>query len=89
MLTKDKILTHCFKMNYLRSGNCCELLIVFRVDPEIAVQRKTDEDANTVRERSTEIWEQDWQDTGFHIIDASQSKTQVLAELKSLIWPEL
>jgi thymidylate kinase len=66
-----------------------ELLIVLRVDPEIAVQRKTDEDANFVRERSTEIWELEWAHSGAHIIDASRPITDVLAELKALAWSEL
>jgi thymidylate kinase len=66
-----------------------ELLIVLRVDPEIAVQRKTDEDAASVRERSTEIWALNWESTTAHLIDASQSKTDVLSELKALIWSEL
>jgi len=66
-----------------------ELLIVLRVDPEIAVQRKTDEDATSVRERSTEIWELNWEHTDAHIIDGSKSKTDVLTELKALIWSEL
>jgi hypothetical protein len=66
-----------------------ELMIVFLVDPEIAVQRKTDEDASSVRERSTEIWELNWEHTGAHIIDASKSKKEVLAEVKALIWSEL
>jgi thymidylate kinase len=66
-----------------------ELLIVVRVDPEIAVQRKTDEDATSVRERSTEIWELNWEQTDAHIIDGSKSKTDVLSELKALVWSEL
>jgi hypothetical protein len=66
-----------------------ELMIVFRVDPEIAVRRKTDEDASSVRERSTEIWELDWTATGAHVIDASKTKKDVLAEVKALIWSEL
>ncbi len=66
-----------------------ESVIVLRVDPEIAVQRKTDEDATSVRERSTEIWELNWENTDAHIIDASKSKTEVLTELKALIWSEL
>jgi len=66
-----------------------ELLIVLRVDPEIAVQRRIDEDATSVRERSTEIWELNWEHTDAHLIDAGKSKTDVLAELKVLIWSEL
>jgi thymidylate kinase len=66
-----------------------DLLIVLRVAPMTAVQRKTDEDADSVRERSTEIWDMNWEHTGAHIIDASQSKTDVLTTLKILIWSAL
>lgn len=66
-----------------------ELLFVFRVDPELAVQRKAGEDATLVRERSREIWELHWEHTDAHIIDASKSKAEVVRELKALIWSEL
>ena len=66
-----------------------ELLIVLRVDPEIAVRRKTGEDGATVRIRSTEIWELDWQATAARIIDTSRSREEVLSELKSIIWSAL
>jgi len=66
-----------------------ELLIVLRVDPEIAVQRKTEEDADSVRERSTEIWELDWENTTAYVVDASKSREEVVSELKTLIWSEL
>jgi len=66
-----------------------ELLIVLRVDPEIAVQRRADEDAIPVRERTTAIWDLDWDQANAHVVDASKSKEAVLAELKGLIWSEL
>jgi thymidylate kinase len=66
-----------------------ELLIVLRLDPEIAVQRKTDEDAQSVRTRSTEIWKLSWENTDVHVIDASKSKTEVASEIKTLIWSQL
>jgi thymidylate kinase len=66
-----------------------ELLIILRVDPEIAVQRKTDEDAASVRVRSTEMWELDWKKTQAHVVDAGQSPAEVLSEVKALIWSEL
>ena len=75
--------------SYYRQIVLPELLLVLRVDPEIAVQRKTDEDATSVRERSREIWELNWEHTDTHIIDGSKSKTDVLTELKPLIWSEL
>jgi thymidylate kinase len=66
-----------------------EIFIVLLLDPEIAVQRKTDEDPNSVRERSTEIWELDWKQSDAHIIDAGKSRSEVLAANKNIIWSNL
>jgi hypothetical protein len=66
-----------------------ELLIVLRVDPEIAVQRRASEDATLVRERTATIWDLVWDEANAHVIDAGKSKEAVLAELKDLIWSEL
>ena len=66
-----------------------ELVIVLRVDPEIAVQRKADENPAFVRERAMEIWQVNWENTGVHVIDAGKSKAEVLAELKALVWAHL
>lgn|SRR5574341_780967 len=66
-----------------------EVLIVLRLNPEIAVQRKTDEDAISVEKRSTEIWQLNWKKTDAYVIDASKSKTEVASELKTLIWSRL
>jgi thymidylate kinase len=74
---------------YYRSLTWPELLIILKVDPEIAVQRKEDEDAESVRPRSQEIWELDWSQTPAHVIDAGRSKVQVMRELKTLIWSQM
>lgn len=66
-----------------------ELLIVLRADSETTVQRKTDEDAASVRARSREIWELDWRQTPAHVIDAGRLRAEVLSEVKALIWSEL
>lgn len=66
-----------------------DVLIVLTVDPEIAVARKTDEDAASVRTRATEMWQLDWQTTRAHVIDADQPAADVLAELKSLVWSQV
>ncbi len=52
-----------------------DLLIVLRVDPEISVQRKTDETADSVRARNGEMWRLDWSQTPACVIDASKSKS--------------
>jgi len=66
-----------------------ELLIVLRVDPEIAVLRKSDENAASVRARSQQMWALDWRQTYAYVIDAGRSRAEVLSDLKSLVWSEL
>lgn len=66
-----------------------DLLIVLRADPEIAVRRKTTESADSVRARSGEIWDIDWQHTRAHVVDAGRSPTEVLSEIKRIIWSHL
>jgi len=75
--------------SYYRRYTPPEVLIVLRVDPEIAVQRRADEDVLAVRERSTEIWQVDWQHTNARVIDAGKTKYEVLAEVKAHVWSEL
>jgi thymidylate kinase len=67
-----------------------DLWIVLRVDPEVAVQRKTNESsAGSVRARAGEIWNLDWKETRAHVVDASKSKSEVLSELKGIVWSSL
>jgi thymidylate kinase len=66
-----------------------DLLLVLRVDPEIAVRRKTDEKEDHVRTRSHEIWETDWTGTQAHLIDASQPVASVLAEIRAQVWQQI
>jgi thymidylate kinase len=66
-----------------------DLLIVLRVDPEICVQRKTDETPESVRSRSEEIWKLNWYETSAHVIDASRSRAQVTSEVLNLVWSQL
>jgi hypothetical protein len=66
-----------------------ELLVVLRVDPNIAVERKTEESPDSVRARGTEVWSIDWRGSGAHVIDASQPADVVARELKALVWSAL
>lgn len=66
-----------------------EILIVLKLDPKIAVQRKTDEDSEYVHARSKLIWAFDWQQTPAKVVDSGRGREDVLAEMKSLIWSEL
>jgi thymidylate kinase len=75
--------------NYYRQTELPEVLVVLRLDPEIALQRRPDEDPDFVRERNTEIWEMNWEHMDAHVIDASQSRDEVLTAIKVLIWSKL
>jgi thymidylate kinase len=75
--------------SYYRRYTAPEVLIVLRVDPEIAAERRAGEDVVAVRERSTEIWHVDWQHTRAHVIDAGRPKAEVLALAKAVVWSEL
>jgi thymidylate kinase len=74
---------------YYKSILFPELLILLRINPETAVQRKIDEDAVTVRARNEGIWKSDWHNVPAHVIDASQSKAEVLSKIKGLVWSQL
>ncbi len=67
-----------------------DILVVLRVHPDVAVQRKAGmEPESTVRPRSEEIWRLDWAETPAIVIDAAASRDEVLSEIKSLIWSRL
>jgi thymidylate kinase len=74
---------------YYQSIVLPDLLIVLRADPDTTVRRKSDEDVASVRARTKEVWEIDWGKTSAHVINASRPETDVLSELKSLIWSHL
>jgi thymidylate kinase len=81
-------LTRMEKKSY-RAITQPELLFVLKVDPEISVRRKSEEDADSVRNRNQEIWEMDWRTTNAHVIDAERSRQEVLSEIKGIIWSHL
>ncbi|MEE9426179.1 MAG: hypothetical protein V3V18_14555 [Methylococcales bacterium] len=66
-----------------------ELLIVLRVDPDVAVQRRSDENIALIRPRAQEVWDTDWEKTIAHVVDANQSIAKIKFELKSLVWSML
>ncbi len=64
-------------------------LVVLRVEPEIAVRRKTDEPPEYVRARGRIVWAVDWSANRAHVIDAGRSLPDVLADLKAVVWQGL
>lgn len=66
-----------------------DLVIVLKVQPEIAVQRKTNESEASVRARSTEVWDLDWSEKSAFVIDANLSREQVLSQVRACVWAHL
>ncbi len=67
-----------------------DILIVLRVDPDLAVQRKLGEEHESfLRPRSEEVWRVDWQGTPAVVIDAGRPKAEVLSEIRSVVWSRL
>jgi hypothetical protein len=66
-----------------------DALFVLRLDPELAVRRKPEEPADYVRERGRVVWNTDWSSTTARVIDVSPPLSEVLRELKSLVWSVL
>lgn len=72
--------------SYYQSIFWPDLLFVLKVEPDMAVKRKLDENAAYVRARNREIWEKDWAGLAAHIIEVNLSKKEVLDRIKSLLW---
>lgn len=67
-----------------------DVLIVLRVDPEVAVARKPEEPPEFIRLRWGEIWAVDWaQVPGAHVVDAGAPVEDVHAQIKALIWAQI
>ena len=66
-----------------------DLAVVLRVDPEVAVRRKTTEPPDYVRRRARIIWDVDWSATRARVVDAGRPLVEVVAELKALVWSAL
>jgi thymidylate kinase len=66
-----------------------DVLVVLRVDPEIAVSRRPDEDEAFVRTRCLEVWRADWEGTSAIVVDAGRRPADVLSEVKASVWSRL
>jgi thymidylate kinase len=75
---------------YYRHLLAPDVLVVLRVHPDVAVERKRDVELESfVRPRVEEVWGIEWTDTPAVVIDANQPRERVLAEVKSAIWSRL
>jgi thymidylate kinase len=87
----DKLVEFLLRMEkkYYEPIKLPELLIVLRVDPDVAVQRRSDENTALIRPRAQEVWDTDWEKTIAHVVDANQSIDKIKFELKSYVWSML
>ncbi len=74
---------------YYRSILPPDLVVMLKVDPETAVARKPDENPGSVRVRSKEIWDKEWDGSTVQVIDAARSKSEVLDRAKAILWARL
>jgi thymidylate kinase len=77
------------EQRYYRELPLPDTVIVLRADPETAVARKPDEPAEFVRARWRDIWEADWTGQPYHLVDADRPASDVVSEVKALVWSEL
>lgn len=63
-----------------------EAVVVLRAPPQVAVTRRSEQDADFVRRRATEIYERDWKEPNVHVIDAGRSIDEVVREVRTLVW---
>ena len=74
---------------YYEAINPPDCTVVLRLDPELAVARKAEDDASSVRARAGEIWKRDWSGQLACVVDASRPRAEVLSIAKSIIWRAL
>lgn len=78
-----------WEKRYYQAISLPDLLVVLRIDPTIAAERRADESTLPVLARNQEIWALDWKQCDVHLLDASQPLPAVHAALKSILWTNL
>ncbi|MDQ3147327.1 MAG: hypothetical protein M3R01_10435 [Actinomycetota bacterium] len=66
-----------------------DILIVLRVDPEVAARRRPDQDNGFVRARAAEVMEVSWCRTSALVVDANRPQAEVIAVVKDHVWSSL
>ncbi len=66
-----------------------DMLFVLRIDPEVAVARRSDEESGYVRARNTEVRDVDWSGTAATVVDATLPPETVQATIRQSVWEQL
>lgn len=66
-----------------------DLTIVMRVDPDVAVARRSDDPEYFVRVRASEILDADWAAQNVVVVEANEPLEEVQRRVREVIWAEL
>lgn len=61
-------------------------LIILRLDPEIAIQRRPEADPEFLRKRSREIWDRKYNVEHAFEVDSSQPLEEVISQIRQRVW---
>ena len=83
----DKLVA--LERHYYQAITTPDVVIVLKLPPELALKRRPEDPPASVRARATEIWERVWDDRRVHVVDASRSASEVMTEIRSILWSAL
>jgi thymidylate kinase len=63
-----------------------DLIVVLRLDPDVAVRRRPDETPAFVRARSAEVWNAPWDEARVAVVDASRPLEDVVRRVRLDVW---
>jgi len=66
-----------------------DVLFVLRIDPEVAVARRSDEESGYVRARNAEVRGVDWAGSSATVVDATSPPEVVLDVIRRAVWERL
>jgi len=71
---------------YYGRMKCADAVVVLRLDPRIARQRRPDDDGQALNARSGEIWSATWTSGRIHVVDASEPIATVQQRMREVVW---
>lgn len=80
---------HTIEQRYYAAMKHPDVLIVLRLDPAIALARRPEDSPASVLMRNAEIFNLNWNNIDANVIDASLSRAEVDANLRSIVWSHL
>jgi thymidylate kinase len=66
-----------------------DVVMVLRVPPSVAVERRPEQDAGFVARRASDIWEGDFNRPNVHVVDATETPEDVVGRLIEIVWSQL